>query len=177
MHRHARLTVAIGTGCFKRVVADVNSRRHSRDHACEDPVLSCSLSRNLNARWPVPEKFSSPSGPVRWMRYIARGTPSSDPSWPFSWRIPSRVRENTAAEGRPRLRAAPIQEEFHRCLINAPVCSSAIACRSCSCVFITMGPYQATGSSIGLPETNRKRIPSGPAWTEISSPRSNKTRE
>ena len=29
--------------------------------------------------------------------------------------------------------------------------SSAIAWRSCSCVFITIGPYQATGSSIGLP--------------------------
>ncbi len=50
------------------------------------------------------------------------------------------------------------------------VCNSA-------CVFITMGPYQATGSSSGLPETSRKRMPSGPAWTTISSPRSNKTSE
>ncbi len=36
---------------------------------------------------------------------------------------------------------APIQ----RCLMKAPVCSSAIAWRSCSCVFITIGPYHATG--------------------------------
>jgi hypothetical protein len=68
---------------------------------------------------------------------------------------------------------APIQ----RCLMKAPVCSSAIAWRSCSSVFITIGPYHATGSSIGLPETSRKRIPSSAAWTRISSPRSNSTSE
>src|SRR5262249_16346188 len=39
-----------------------------------------------------------------------------------------------------------------------------------ACVFITIGPYQATGSSSGFPETNRKRIPSSPAWTVTSSP-------
>src|SRR6266481_136228 len=43
---------------------------------------------------------------------------------------------------------------------NVPFSSSVKACRSCSCVFITMGPYQATGSSRGLPETRRKRMPS-----------------
>src|SRR5207249_4864258 len=41
--------------------------------------------------------------------------------------------------------------------MKAPVCSSAIAWRSCSCVFITIGPYHATGSSIGLPDTSTKR--------------------
>ena len=64
-----------------------------------------------------------------------------------------------------------------RCLMKLPVCSSDIAWRNCSCVFITIGPYQATGSSIGLPDTSRNRIPSGPAWTVSSSPRSNRTSE
>src|SRR5216684_6841397 len=35
-----------------------------------------------------------------------------------------------------------------------------------------MGPYQATGSSSCFPETSRKRIPSSPACTVTSSPRS-----
>src|SRR6266496_4036982 len=64
-----------------------------------------------------------------------------------------------------------------RCLMKAPACNSAIAWRSCSCVFITIGPYHATGSSIGLPETNRNRMPSSPACTTISSPRSKSTSE
>ena len=34
--------------------------------------------------------------------------------------------------------------------------------RSSSCVFITIGPYHATGSSSGLPDTSRKRMPSSP---------------
>ncbi len=51
---------------------------------------------------------------------------------------------------------------IQRCLMKSPFCSSDIAWRSCSCVFITMGPYHATGSSIGLPETNKNRIPSSP---------------
>ena len=48
---------------------------------------------------------------------------------------------------------------------NVPSSSSSNACRSCSCVFITMGPYHATGSSSGFPETSRKRMPSSPACT------------
>src|SRR5260370_1108221 len=40
-----------------------------------------------------------------------------------------------------------------------------------------MGPYHATGSSSGLPDTSRNRMPSSPAWTISSSPRSNSTRE
>ena len=47
--------------------------------------------------------------------------------------------------------------------MNAPVRKSAIACRISACVFITIGPCQATGSRIGLPETSRKRMPSSPA--------------
>lgn len=61
--------------------------------------------------------------------------------------------------------------------MKLPSRSSATACRSSSGVFMTMGPYHATGSSIGLPETSRKRMPSSPAWTTISSPRSNSTSE
>jgi hypothetical protein len=39
-----------------------------------------------------------------------------------------------------------------------------------ACVFITIGPCQATGSSIGAPEISRNRTPSGPACTVTSSP-------
>src|SRR5262249_48934563 len=59
--------------------------------------------------------------------------------------------------------------------MNVPSFNSANARSSSACVFITIGPYQATGSSIGLPDTNRKRIPSSPACTVISSPLSNRT--
>src|SRR5580704_3625587 len=38
---------------------------------------------------------------------------------------------------------------------------------------MTIGPYHATGSSSGFPETNRNRIPSSPACTVTSSPRPN----
>jgi len=46
---------------------------------------------------------------------------------------------------------------------KVPSWSSVNACCSCACVFITIGPYHATGSSSGFPETSRKRIPSSPA--------------
>src|ERR1700676_4078525 len=42
---------------------------------------------------------------------------------------------------------------------------------------MTIGPYQATGSSRGLPETRRKRMPASPACTTTSSARSKRTRE
>ena len=70
-------------------------------------------------------------------------------------------------EPRPKL---PVMDE-------GAVVQFAMAWRSSSCVFITIGPYHATGSSSGLPETSRKRMPSGPAWTTISSPRSKSTSE
>lgn len=54
-------------------------------------------------------------------------------------------------------------EMRYGCLMNVPLCSSVTACRNCSWVFMTIGPYHATGSSIGLPDTNRKRIPCSPA--------------
>src|SRR6267143_5369321 len=60
---------------------------------------------------------------------------------------------------------------------NVPFSNSVKAWRSCSWVFMTMGPYQATGSSRGLPETRRKRMPSSPACTMTSSPRSKRTSE
>ena len=66
---------------------------------------------------------------------------------------------------------------FQRCLMNLPVSSSEIAWRNSACVFMTIGPYHATGSSIGLPDTSRNRMPSSPACTTISSPRSNNTSE
>ena len=58
---------------------------------------------------------------------------------------------------------------------NVPRSSSSNASCSSSCVFITIGPYQATGSSSGFPETSRNRIPSSPACTTTSSPRSKST--
>jgi len=46
---------------------------------------------------------------------------------------------------------------------KVPSCSSVNASRNCSWVFITIGPYQATGSSSGFPETRRNLMPSSPA--------------
>ena len=46
-----------------------------------------------------------------------------------------------------------------RYLMNSPLRSSLIAWRISACVFITIGPCQATGSRIGFPETSRKRRP------------------
>jgi hypothetical protein len=40
--------------------------------------------------------------------------------------------------------------------MNVPLCSSVTACRNSSGVFMTIGPYNATGSSIGLPDTQQK---------------------
>ena len=70
--------------------------------------------------------------------------------------------------GAERLRPASNGRCAHLRLVsfkNFPSCNSVNACRSCSCVFITMGPYHATGSSSGFPETSRNRIPSSPART------------
>src|SRR5207248_5276945 len=69
-----------------------------------------------------------------------------------------------------------VREQLHF-FRNFPCSSSSKACRSCSCVFITIGPYHATGSSSGFPDTSRKRMPSSPACTINSSPRSNSTSE
>ena len=43
-----------------------------------------------------------------------------------------------------------------RCLMNVPSCNSATACCSSACVFMTIGPYQATGSSSGVPGDQQK---------------------
>src|SRR2546429_4789927 len=61
--------------------------------------------------------------------------------------------------------------------MKVPSCSSAYARRSSSGVFITMGPYHATGSSIGFPDTSRNRMPASPACTVTASPLSNSTSE
>ncbi len=57
-------------------------------------------------------------------------------------------------------------------LINVPFWYSSKAILSSSCVFMTIGPYQATGSPIGFPETRRKRTLSFSAVTTTSSPSS-----
>jgi len=38
--------------------------------------------------------------------------------------------------------------------MNVALCSSVTACRNSSWVFMTIGPYHDTGSSIGLPDTH-----------------------
>ena len=47
----------------------------------------------------------------------------------------------------------------HRVLMNVPSRSSDIASCSSALVLITIGPYHATGSSIGFPETSRNLMP------------------
>src|SRR5215471_11553542 len=74
-------------------------------------------------------------------------------------------------------RYSPPAVLFPRAFKNVPSCNSRNASRNCPCVFITIGPYHATGSSSGLPDTSRKRMPSSPACTINSSPRSNNTSE
>src|SRR5215469_4433697 len=62
---------------------------------------------------------------------------------------------------------------FYLCPVSlrkVPSCNSVNACCNCCWVFITIGPYHATGSSSGLPETSKNLIPSSPAWTVTSSP-------
>jgi quercetin dioxygenase-like cupin family protein len=61
--------------------------------------------------------------------------------------------------------------------VKVPFLRSLNACCNSSAVFITMGPYHATGSSMGRHETSRNRMPSSPACTTTSSPRSNSTSE
>src|SRR5580704_16754468 len=63
------------------------------------------------------------------------------------------------------------------CLMNVPLLSSATARCSSAWVFITIGPYHATGSSSGLPDTSRNLMPPSPASTVTSSPLSNSTSE
>ena len=60
-------------------------------------------------------------------------------------------------------------------LMKVPSRSSRATCCSSTWVFITVGPYQATGSRSGFSETSRNRIPSSPASTVTSSPLSKRT--
>jgi len=53
---------------------------------------------------------------------------------------------------------------------NVPSRSSVNAWRNSSCVFITIGPYQATGSLSGCSEISKKWTPSSLASTNTSSP-------
>src|ERR1700759_677897 len=70
-----------------------------------------------------------------------------------------------------------MDDEFYFVFRNVPFSNSLNASLNCSCVFITIGPYHATGSCKGLPETRRNRMPSSPACTTTSSPLSKRTRE
>src|ERR1700753_2176176 len=76
-----------------------------------------------------------------------------------------------------RAKAKPPLDYLPFSFKNVPFSSSLNASRNCSCVFITIGPYHATGSSNGLPETSRNRMPSSPACTVTSSPLSKRISE
>src|SRR4030067_1334405 len=67
-------------------------------------------------------------------------------------------------------------QPFEPTEINAPLRYSLKARSNSSCVFITIGPAHATGSSRGLPETRRKRSPLSPAVIFTVSPSLNITR-
>ena len=56
------------------------------------------------------------------------------------------------------------------CLIKVPLRYSSKATFSSSWLFITMGPYQAIGSPMGLPETSRNLRRLSLALTETFSP-------
>ena len=75
-----------------------------------------------------------------------------------------RVEHDAPSNGRGR---RPQCAGFDECAVS-PGPPSLAAVRAC--VFITMGPCHATGSSIGAPEIRRNRTPSGPACTVTSSP-------
>ncbi len=63
----------------------------------------------------------------------------------------------SARRAEPVGSASPLrQSEARQVFKNVPRWSSSNAWRSSSCVFITIGPYQATGSPSGLPETKQK---------------------
>src|SRR5262249_42558050 len=74
----------------------------------------------------------------------------------------------------------PLDDELRallQCDRKVPFSSPSNARRSSARVFMTMGPYHATGSASGRPDTRRNRTPSSPASTVSSSPRSNSTSE
>ena len=74
------------------------------------------------------------------------------------------------SETNTNCRAHCFERDSVQPLMNVPLRNSLAACCSSACVFITIGPYHATGSSIGRPETSRKRMPCSPACTTTSSP-------
>ena len=61
--------------------------------------------------------------------------------------------------------------------MKVPFCKSDSACRISSRVFMTIGPYHATGSPSGFPRPAGTGCPRSPACTVTSSPRSNRTSE
>jgi hypothetical protein len=54
--------------------------------------------------------------------------------------------------------------------MKVPFSNSSNAICSSSCVFMTIGPYHATGSPIGLPEIRRKRTGESSALIATPSP-------
>src|SRR5215469_17016293 len=75
-----------------------------------------------------------------------------------------RIRPDAAAvEFSPGRIVVSAQLSSAQLLMKVPSRSSATACCISAGAFITIGPYQATGSAMGRPETSRKRTPCSPA--------------
>lgn len=97
---------------------------------------------------------SSPSRPSALCVRFHRGA-SRRAAHPHCRSVPAEVLRKDQAAGAIR--------HHHRLFKKVPCSNSSNACRSCSCVFITIGPYQATGSCSGSPEHSKNRMPSSPA--------------
>src|ERR1035437_7756418 len=176
VHQQSCQTLALLDIRLKR--QDVHSAlRQSEEARPQRPWLVCNRYREfLHLRHAIPTPWTPARGNSAAASIILFQRCSSQPQ-------PKRPRICAA----PKTKRRAIARRFDglkyfpgwttECRMNVPSCNSATAWRSCSCVFMTIGPYQATGSSIGLPDTSRNRIPSGPACTVISSPRSNSTSE
>ena len=85
--------------------------------------------------------------------------------------------QGRAAAARPTIAAParktrewPIAQPSRACLAKVPFSKSSKAVFSSSRVFITMGPYQATGSRSGWPETRMKRTASLSVMTRTAVP-------
>ena len=104
----------------------------------------------------------------------ARSANAPYPLSPLGKREP--VKEFNRGRGNPPpgmvgSRKFMVPEFPHRCLF-APLCFMKVPCwysskatRNSSWVFITIGPYQATGSPMGFPDTSRKRTGESSAVT------------
>ena len=135
-----------------------------------DPHLDHTASESVSERdlrW-LGHRTAHRSHPAREDARFSAG-PSPPPT-----RSSGRMRNvrRTADKSRARPGGRPVTPlRFGRLSwMNSPRSSSRIAVCSSARVFMTIGPYQATGSWSGRPVTRRKRNPCSPAWARTRSP-------